>query len=83
VSELRLPRVDFIKMDIEGAEQKALAGAAATLRAFRPRMALAAYHNGARDLVALPETARRSQPAYEVCLWGGSAGWGNQTLLFR
>jgi FkbM family methyltransferase len=44
VDELRLARVDFIKMDIEGAERHAIAGAAGTIRRFRPRMALCIYH---------------------------------------
>jgi hypothetical protein len=44
VEELRLPKVDFIKMDIEGAEQKAIAGAKKTIAAYRPRMALCIYH---------------------------------------
>jgi FkbM family methyltransferase len=44
VEELGLPSVDFIKMDIEGAEQEALAGAARTLKEFRPRMAICVYH---------------------------------------
>lgn len=44
VAELRLPKVDFIKMDIEGAEQKAVVGARNTIRKFRPRMALCIYH---------------------------------------
>lgn len=39
-----LPRVDFIKLDIEGAEPAALVGATDTLCRFTPRMALAAYH---------------------------------------
>lgn len=39
-----LERVDFIKMDIEGAEQAALKGAEATLRAFRPKLGLSVYH---------------------------------------
>jgi FkbM family methyltransferase len=83
VAELRLARVDFIKMDIEGAEPNALVGAAATLRSFRPRMALAAYHRKEQDLVELPELARRAQPAYEICLWGANEGWGNKTLFYR
>jgi FkbM family methyltransferase len=32
VSELNLPRVDFIKMDIEGAEKLALTGGRATIQ---------------------------------------------------
>ena len=44
VRELSLPRVDFIKMDIEGAEVRALAGALETLRRDRPHLAIAVEH---------------------------------------
>ena len=44
VAELNLPRVDFVKMDIEGAEQKAVIGARNTIAKFHPRMALCIYH---------------------------------------
>lgn len=39
-----VPRVDFLKMDIEGAELDALEGAKATIDRFRPRLAISAYH---------------------------------------
>ena len=44
VAELQLPRVDFIKMDIEGAEMPALEGARDTVRRFHPRMAISVEH---------------------------------------
>ncbi|MDP2996923.1 MAG: FkbM family methyltransferase [Bryobacterales bacterium] len=44
VAELNLPRVDYIKMDIEGAERQAVDGARDTIRKYRPRMALCVYH---------------------------------------
>jgi FkbM family methyltransferase len=44
VESLGLKRVDYVKMDIEGAEREALAGAQRTLAAHRPRLMLAMYH---------------------------------------
>ena len=48
-----LDRIDFIKMDVEGAELEVLKGAASTLRTQRPRLALSAYHRP-DDLAVLP-----------------------------
>jgi len=53
VARGELDRVDFIKMDVEGAEPEVLRGAAHTLRTQRPRLALAAYHRP-DDLAVLP-----------------------------
>ena len=63
--ELKLERVDFIKMDIEGAEKEALRGAQETLRRFRPRLAISAYHKS-EDPVAIPALVRNLQPAYRM-----------------
>ena len=40
-----IDRVDFVKLDIESAEPMALAGAVRVLERFRPRLALASYHD--------------------------------------
>jgi FkbM family methyltransferase len=65
VARLKLPRVDFIKMDIEGAEQKALAGAKSVISIYRPRMALCTYHT-LSDPVVVPMLARSAWYEYRV-----------------
>ena len=65
VDDLQLDRVDFIKMDIEGAERQALEGARRTIARFRPRMAICTYHME-DDPVAVPEVALNIQPDYSV-----------------
>jgi FkbM family methyltransferase len=63
VHELGLTRVDFIKMDIEGSEKRALAGAAETISRFRPRMAISVYHQP-DDPVKIPAIIRQITPEY-------------------
>jgi FkbM family methyltransferase len=48
-----LNRVDFLKLDIEGAELSALRGAEGTLRKFRPKLAISLYHQ-LSDFVEIP-----------------------------
>ncbi len=65
VGELKLARVDYIKMDIEGAEQRALIGAAQTLRRFHPRLALSAYHVP-DDPAKIPVLVRQAWEGYRM-----------------
>ena len=62
-AELKLPSVDFIKMDIEGAEMEALEGAVETVRRFRPRMAISVEHRP-RDPDEIPKLVHRLWPDY-------------------
>jgi FkbM family methyltransferase len=75
-AELHLERVDFIKMDIEGAEPQALTGALRTVARFRPRMAVSMEHRP-DDIRAIPALVRRLWPelrsACGPCVWVGTA----------
>ena len=46
-------RIDFIKMDIEGAEPEALIGAERTIRKHRPQLAISIYHD-LRHFASIP-----------------------------
>jgi FkbM family methyltransferase len=65
VSRLGLERVDFIKMDIEGAERNAIQGASETLRRFHPRLAIAT-ENLPDDIEAVPAAVRQIVEDYAV-----------------
>ena len=65
VAELDLPRVDYIKLDIEGAEREALKGAQHTLSKYRPRLFIDAYHRE-DDMQVLPRIIREANPGYEM-----------------
>ena len=65
VAELKLPRVDFIKMDIEGAEKNALKGARATLNRYRPHMSISSEHLP-DDVQKIPAVVREIEPAYRL-----------------
>lgn len=53
VRDRALPRVDFIKLDLEGAELPALQGAEQSIRRFRPRLAVSLYHRK-EDFIEIP-----------------------------
>ena len=71
-ADLKLERVDFVKMDIEGAEPQALSGARETIRKYRPRMAISLEHRGS-DVDRLPELVHGIEPALPArcgpCVW--------------
>jgi FkbM family methyltransferase len=80
VASGRIDRVDFIKLDIEGSELAALEGAAETLRTFRPRLAVAAYHRE-DDLLMLPGFLASLELGYQFAI-GHYTMSDEETVLF-
>jgi FkbM family methyltransferase len=67
LANLNVGRVDFIKMDIEGAEREALKGANQTLRRWKPVLMIDSYHRPDDDVV-LPRVIHDANPSYHaVC----------------
>jgi len=65
VRRRKIAHVDFIKMDIEGSEIKALEGAKNTIKAFRPDLAICIYHT-IDHLWKIPLLIKRLVPDYEL-----------------
>ncbi len=75
-----LEKVDFIKMDIEGSEVPALTGAAKTIKSFKPRLAISAYHKW-DDLLVIPRLINSIRDDYNFYL-DCTTGFGGETILF-
>jgi FkbM family methyltransferase len=67
VKAAEIARVDYIKMDIEGSELKALQGAEKTIRTFRPKLAISLYHKE-DDFVVIPSYLDKLSVGYEFFL---------------
>ena len=80
VAEKKLPKVDFIKMDIEGAELSALKGAEKTIRAYKPRLAIAVYHRQ-DDFIDISTYLNNLDLGYEFFLDHFTI-YGEETVLF-
>ena len=65
VDDLHLARVDYIKMDVEGAEQRALEGARRTIARDRPKLTLATEHR-LDDAETLIAAVNRIRPGYRM-----------------
>jgi FkbM family methyltransferase len=65
LDDLELERVNYIKLDIEGAESACLRGAANTIRRCRPKLGISIYHS-MEDMIALPLLVREIEPGYRL-----------------
>ncbi|MDR2728092.1 MAG: FkbM family methyltransferase [Chitinispirillales bacterium] len=65
IDNLNLEKVTFIKMDVEGAEMPALKGAAKTILADKPKLAICIYHSN-EDMVRIAEYINSLVPQYKL-----------------
>ena len=57
--------VDYIKYDVEGAEERALSGSASLISANHPSLLVSAYHRSA-DIFSLVNKLSREYPFYDL-----------------
>ena len=76
----REKKVDFIKLDIEGAEMNALKGAVQTIRRFKPKLAVALYHS-IDDFERIPKLIREILPEYKFW-FSHSTIYMEESMLF-
>ncbi len=67
IDNLIKERVDFIKLDIEGAEQDAIDGARETIQKQRPILAICIYHK-AEDWYKIPQKVLEIDKNYQIYL---------------
>ncbi|MEY4457261.1 MAG: hypothetical protein RLY15_1525 [Bacteroidota bacterium] len=60
-----IPKIDYLKMDIEGAELSAIKGAASSIRKFKPKLAISLYHKR-NDIYEIPLYISKEFPFYEM-----------------
>lgn len=79
-----IERIDYLKMDVEGAEMNILKGSVNTIKKFRPSMAIAIYHGGElfmEDFYKVPVFIKEITENYEYYIRTFSP-WGGETVLF-
>jgi len=67
IDNLISEKVDFIKMDIEGAEQDAIEGSSETIKKYTPILAICVYHK-AEDWYKIPQKVLDINPDYKIYL---------------
>ena len=64
VDSLQKP-FSYIKMDVEGEELNAIKGAEKTIKLYKPKMLISAYHK-TEDLIKIPKSVLKINPEYKM-----------------
>ena len=79
-SVIQEEKVTFIKMDIEGAEEKALLGARRVITEQKPKLAICVYHKP-EDIIELPALILGMRPDYKIAFRHYSLR-GTETVMY-
>ncbi len=83
VKENGIEKIDFIKMDIEGAELDALKGAVNTIKTFKPKLAICTYHKP-EHFYEIPQFIKSILPEYKFWLLNNEfMGWNGTKVFCR
>ena len=80
VAELKLERIDYVKFDIEGSEPNALRGGAESIKKYRPRLSISAYH-AADHSILIPQIVDSFKKDYKLAC--GPCNESRQEYLIR
>lgn len=80
VAANRIPSVQLIKLDVEGAEADAIKGAIRTIMAHRPKLAISLYHKP-EDLYFIPRMVHEISPDYRFYI-GHHHATMHETVLY-
>lgn len=80
IDDVIMDEVTFIKMDIEGAEIKALNGAKHIIRKYKPKLAICVYHRN-EDILEISQYVRMLVPEYKIYLRHHGIN-GTDTVLY-
>lgn len=80
VQKENLHKIDFIKLDIEGAELRTLEGAVETIKRFKPKLAVALYHH-VDDFQSIPKFINDLSLGYKFYIGHYTPGTA-ETILF-
>lgn len=73
-------KVTMIKMDIEGSEQKALAGCIRHIQEESPKLLICVYHNN-EDIYRIPQMIMEMNPRYRLYLRSNGMQWGPAEIV--
>ena len=80
VSQGIIEKIDFLKLDIEGAELECLKGASEAIQHWKPQLAICVYHKD-EDLIEIPQYLHQLVPEYKFYMKHHSAcSW--ETVLY-